>query len=263
MECREYEAQFNDYLDGELSLKERETLKVHLRECLSCYRKWNSLQKTKEVVSRLPNLNPPSYLSAIVMARVKERPSRRLTYSFAHLPKWVPLGAVAALVLIVSLALWQVLLPSVPLRSRVSNQNNTPNIDSTSRQPAAKWTTTREESQPPVPVMVLRVKDFSRADRELQSMLRSIYGPMFTPTRPLNSSSARLIDIKVPGQRFSHLLRELHKIGHLDQSQVEIRGPVNPQQQKAISIRIVVVGNGSDVEIQQMRGVKNEPAGIE
>ena len=83
-------------------------------------------------------------------------------------------------------------------------------------------------------------------------MLRSIYGPMFAPTRPLNSSSARLIDIKVPGQRFSHLLRELHKIGHLDQSQVEISGSVNPQKQKAISIRIVVVGNGSDVEIHQV-----------
>jgi hypothetical protein len=252
MECRKYESQFNDYLDGELSLKERETLKLHLRECLSCYRKWNSLQRTKEIVSRLPNLNPPAYLSAIVMARLKERPPRRLAWSFAHLPKWVPLGAVAALVLIVSLALWQVLLPSVSFRSLVSDQNTTPHIGSTSRQPAANLTTTQEGSQTPVPVMVLRVKDFSRADRELKSMLRSIYGPMVTPTRPLNSSSARLIDIKVPGQRFSHLLRELHKIGHLDQSQVEIRGSVNPQKQKAISIRIVVVGNGSDVEIHQL-----------
>jgi hypothetical protein len=248
MECQKYESQFNDYLDGELSLKERETLKLHLRECLSCYRKWNSLQRTKEIVTRLPSLHPPSYLSAIVMARLKERPARRLAWSFAHLPKWVPLGAVAALLLIVSLALWQVLLPSVSLKSLVSDQNNTP----TSRQPAANLTTTKEGFQTPVPVMVLRVKDFSRADRELESMLRSISGPMVTPTRPLNSSSARLIDIKVPGQRFSHLLRELHKIGHLDQSQVEIRGSVNPQKQKAISIRIVVVGNGSDVKIHQV-----------
>jgi hypothetical protein len=57
----------------------------------------------------------------------------------------------------------------------------------------------------------------------------------------------------VPGQRFSHLLRELHKIGHLDQSQVEVHRLASPQKQKAISLRIVVVGNGSDVEIHQLR----------
>jgi hypothetical protein len=104
--------------------------------------------------------------------------------------------------------------------------------------------------------MVLRVKDFSRADRELESMLRSISGSMLQerePTRSLNSSSARLIALKVPEQRFSHLLRELHKIGHLDQSHVELHRSSNPQKQKAISLRIVVVGNGSDVEIHQLR----------
>jgi hypothetical protein len=73
------------------------------------------------------------------------------------------------------------------------------------------------------------------------------------PTRSLNSSSARLIDLKVPEQRFSHLIRELHKIGHLDQSHVELHRSSNPQKQKAISLRIVVVGNGSDVEIHQLR----------
>jgi hypothetical protein len=57
----------------------------------------------------------------------------------------------------------------------------------------------------------------------------------------------------VPEQRFSHLLRELHKIGHLDQSHVELHRSSNPQKQKAISLRIVVVGNGSDVEIHQLR----------
>jgi hypothetical protein len=73
------------------------------------------------------------------------------------------------------------------------------------------------------------------------------------PTRSLNSSSARLIDLQVPEQRFSHLLRELHKIGHLDQSQVEVHRSSNAQNQKAISLRIVVIGNGSDVEIRQLQ----------
>ena len=255
MECRKYVSQFNDYLDGELSMKERETLQFHLRKCLSCYRKWNSLQKTKEILSRLPNLHPPSHLSAVVMARLKERRLRRLTAPFAYLPRWLPLGAAAALVLLISLTLWQVMLPSFSLRSLLSGQDNTLTISGTTSQPTAKSATTREGVQTPVPVMVLRVKDFSRADRELQSMLRSISGPLVPerePTRPLNSSSARLIDVRVPRQHFSRLLSELHKIGHLDQSQLEIHRLANPQKQKAISLRIVVVTNGSDVEIHQL-----------
>jgi hypothetical protein len=256
MECSKYVSQFNDYLDGELSLKERETLQCHLRKCLSCYRKWNSLQKTKEILSRLPNLHPPAHLSAVVMARLKERRLRKHTWPFANLPGWFPLGVGAALVLLVSLTLWQVLLPSFSLRSLVSGQNNTLTIGEPASQPTNKFTTRRGGAQTPVPVMVLRVKDFSRADRELESMLRSISGQMVQerePNRSLNSSSARLIDVEVPGQRFSHLLRELQRIGHLDQSQVEVHRLANPQKQKAISLRIVVVGNGSDVEIHQLR----------
>jgi len=256
MECGNYQLQFNDYLDGELSPKERQMLQFHLRECLSCYRKWNSLQKTKEILSRLPKLNPPSHLSAVVVARLKDHRLRRLIGPFAYLPRWLSLGAAAALLLVISLTLWQVLLPSFSFRSLLSGQNNTLTMSGTPSEPAAKFATTREGAQTPVPVMVLRVKDFSRADRELQSMLRSISGPMVEerePTGALNSSSARLIDIRVPGQHFSHLLHELHKIGHLDQSQVEIHRLANPQRQKAIAIRIVVVGNGSDVEIHQLR----------
>jgi hypothetical protein len=255
MECRKYESQFNDYLDGELSLKEREALQFHLRKCLSCYRKWNSLQKTKEILSRLPKLDPPAHLSAVVMARLKERRLHTSQWPFAYLPKWLPLG-VGAAVLLISLTLWQALPPSFSFRSFFSGQDNTLNMSGPSGQPAAKFTIKRGGSQTTVPVMVLRVKDFSRADRELESMLRAISGSMLQEreaARSLNSSSARLIDLKVPEQRFSHLLRELHKIGHLDQSQLEIHRSANPQKQKAISLRIVVVGNGSDVEIHQLR----------
>jgi hypothetical protein len=255
MECRKYESQFNDYLDGELSLQEREELHFHLRKCLSCYRKWNSLQKTKEILSRLPTLHPPAHLSAVVMARLKERRLRKILWPFDYIPRWLPMG-VAAAGLLVSLTLWQVLPPSFSFRSFFSGQDNTLNISGNSSQPEANFSTRRGGSQTPVPVMVLRVKDFSRADRQLESMLRSISGPVVQekePTRSLNSSSARLIDVKVPEQRFPHLLRELHKIGHLDQSEVEVHRLANPQRQKAISLRIVVVGNGSDVEIHHLR----------
>ena len=170
MDCRKYESQFNDYLDGELSLKERESLKSHLKKCLSCYRKWNSLQKTREILSRLPSLHPPAHLSAVVTARLKERGWRKRPWSFANLPGWLPLGVGAAAVLLISLTLWQVLPPS---SSPIAGRDNLLSTGGASEKSTAEFTTRRRASSGTVPVMVLRVKDFSRADRELESMLRS------------------------------------------------------------------------------------------
>ena len=256
MECRKYESQFNDYLDGELSLQEREILKSHLKKCLSCYRKWTSLQKTQEILSQLPSLDPPAHSSAVVMARLKERGWRRRPWSFANLPGWLPLGLAATAVLLISLTLWQVLPPSSSLRSLLPGGDNLLSTGGASEESTAEVTTRRRGSPGTVPVMVLRVKDFSRADRELESMLRAFSRPMVQerePTQSLRASSARLIDVKVPGQRFPHLVQELHKIGQLDQSQVERHSLSNPQKQRAISIRIVVVRNGTDIDIRQLR----------
>ncbi len=89
-------------------------------------------------------------------------------------------------------------------------------------------------------------------------MLRSFTWPPLPEresSRSPHAKSARLFQLQVPGQRLPHLLRELHKIGHLDQNQVESQKLANSGQQKhvSISIRIVVVSNGSDVEIRQLR----------
>ena len=87
-------------------------------------------------------------------------------------------------------------------------------------------------------------------------MLRSFARPPLperqSPRSP-HAGSARLFQLQIPGQRLPHLLRELHKIGHLDQGQVESQKLANPGQQEQVSIRIVVVSNGSDVEIRQLR----------
>ncbi len=257
MDCRKYESQFNDYLDGELSSRDREALQSHLKECLTCYRKWSSLQKTHEILHQLPTFNPPKHLIAVVMARLKNRRLRERSWFFANFPRWLPLGVGVAAVLLISFTLWQVLPSPLSWRSLTSgSHDNILDATESSVQPSAKFTIRKRNSSTSVPVMVLRVKDFSRADQELESMLRSFNRPVLPEKesiRSLRSSSARLIDVKVPGQRFPHLLRELDKIGHLDRSQVESHKLADPQQQKAISIRIVVITNGSDMEIRRLR----------
>ena len=257
MNCEKYQSQFDDYLDGDLSLRERKELQHHLKECLSCYRKWSSLQKTQEILHQLPTLDPPEHLSAVVMARLKNRRHHRPPWFSATFPRWLPLGVGAALLFLISVGLWQVMPSQYPWQSLFPSSRK--NVTTTTRpaEPSPETFTIRKgDPDSSAPVMVLRVKDFSRADQELQSMLRSFTRPPLPERqsgRSPNARSARLIQLQVSGQRLPHLLRELHKIGHLDQSQVERQKLVNPGQKKQISIRIVVVSNGSDVEIRQLR----------
>ena len=257
MNCGKYQSQFNDYLDGDLSLRERKKLQHHLKECLGCYRKWSSLQKTQEILHQLPTLDPPEHLSAVVMARLKNRRLHRPPWFSANLPRWLPLGVGATLLFLISVGLWQVMPSQYPWQSLFPSSRK--NIATTTRpaeQSPETYKMRKGDSDSSAPVMVLRVKDFSRADQELQSMLRSFTRPPLPEresSRFPNARSARLIQLQVPGQRLPHLPRELHKIGHLDQSQVERQKLANPGQQKQISIRIVVVSNGSDVEIRQLR----------
>ena len=257
MNCGNYQSQFNDYLDGDLSLREREELQHHLKECLPCYRKWSSLQKTQDILHQLPALDPPEHLSAVVMAGLKNRRLHRPPWFSANLPRWLPLGVGATLLFLISVGLWQVMPSQYPWQSLFpSSRKNGATTTRPAEPPKDNFTIRRGEPDSSAPVMVLRVKDFSRADQELQSMLRSFTRPPLPEresSRSPHSRSARLIQLQVSGQRLPHLLRELHKIGHLDQSQVERQTLANPGQQKQISIRIVVVSNGSDVEIHQLR----------
>jgi len=257
MNCGNYQSQFNDYLDGDLPLRERQELQHHLKECLGCYRKWNSLQKTQEILRRLPSLDPPEHLSAVVMARLKNRRLRQPLWFSANLPRWLPMGVGATLLLLISVVLWQIMPSQYPWQSLFPHSRKNLATNPRPAEPSQENFTIRKgDPGSSDPVMVLRVKDFSRADQELQSMLRSFTRPPL-PERESSHSpharSVRLFQLQVPGQRLPHLLRELHKIGHLDQSQVESQKLANTGQQKQVSIRIVVVSNGSDVEIRQLR----------
>jgi len=257
MNCGKYQSQFNDYLDGDLLLRERQELQHHLKECLPCYRKWSSLQKTHEILRQLPPLDPPEHLSAVVMARLKNRRLRQPLWFSANLPHWLPMGVGATLLLLISVVLWQVMPSQYPWQSLFPSSRKNVSINTLPAEQSPESSTIRKgDPGSSAPVMVLRVKDFSRADQELQSMLRSFTRPPL-PERESNRSpqakSVRLFQLQIPGQRLPHLLRELHKIGHLDQSQVESQKLANTGQQKQVSIRIVVVSNGSDVEIRQLR----------
>ena len=250
MDCSKYQLQFTAFLDGDLALTECEQLRAHLQECLTCYRSWSSLQKTREVLSRLPELDPPEHLGALVMARLKNRHFYQRSSMFSIIPRWLPLGLGATALLVLMFTLFRT-VPFPWLSEPLDSKNGMMTKNVSSEQPAPRITATQPSFVSAKPVMVLKVEDFARVDQELDSMLRSFSRstqPEREPVRSVRTSSARLIDLQVSGQQFPHLIRELHKIGHLDHSQLESDESVASNQHNAISIRIVVVNSEADTE---------------
>lgn len=245
MNCRTYQSQFSAYLDGDLSPSERKQLHSHLKECLPCYRSWISLQKSVDLLRHLPDLEPPEHLRGMVMARLDGRLFRQRASFFTGAHRWLPLAVGTAALLVFAVVLWQVIPPTLTWESLTPGiiQRLVANKVSTT-QPSGRTAVSEHSPDYAGPVMVLKVKDFSRADKELATLLRSFSPsllPEKQPTRPIRSSSARLIDFQVSGQRYSHLISELHKIGTLDQGQTEKHNAPVARHRKPISIRIIVI----------------------
>ncbi|UCG13404.1 MAG: zf-HC2 domain-containing protein [Deltaproteobacteria bacterium] len=255
MDCRKYQLQFQLHLDGDLSPEERQLLQAHLTECLPCYRKWSSLQKTRELLRQLPDLDPPDHVRTDVMAQLKEHHQRQRPWFLADRRQWLPVGVALTALLVISVAVWQ-LLPS-PFSWKESSSSASKSSVShalPSDVPTAKFSASNKNQGAAAPVVILKVKDFSRANQELRSVLRSFASPQLQEkqgVRPVRSSSIWLIDIPVPDGRYRHLLQELHKIGHLDRRQLEDLGLSTPSSQQSISFRLVVVSSGTEAETRQ------------
>ncbi len=255
MDCSEHQAQFTVFLDGDLATEARDRLQAHLKECLNCYRRWCLLQETQRVLNQLPELDPPEHLGALTMARLKRRRFPGLSWLSASIPRWIPVGIGVAALLFTSVALWRS-MPSRFFRQSLesSSHKSTTSKGTAARQPEARFTGSQRSYSSDGPVMVLKVKDFSRVDQELESVLRSFSQSMLPrrePARSVRSSSARLIDFQISGQQFPRLIRELGKMGHLDHAAVDSHKLASSNRPKSISIRIVVVSNGKGTEIWQ------------
>ena len=255
MDCSAHQAQYTAFLDGDLTTEARDRLQVHLKECLNCYRRWCLLQETRRVLNQLPELDPPEHLVALTMARLKRRRFRRLSWLSATVPRWIPVGIGVATLLFTSIALWRS-MPSHFFRQSLesASQESITTEGATAGQPEARFAGSQRNYSSDRPVLVLKVKDFSRVDQELESMLRSLSQSMLPrrePARSVRSSSARLIDFQISGQQFPRLIRELDKMGHLDHGTVDSHKLASSSRPKSISIRIVVVSNGKDTEIWQ------------
>jgi hypothetical protein len=246
MDCREYQAQFSDFLDETLSPEERRALQSHLKTCLSCYRNWSYFHKTIGSLRQLPSVEPPDYLSTLVMARLKGRLASPRNWLLATTYRWLPIGVAVAALLLVSVVSWWKLPFYLPWRSAGNDLNQSVTAGNHAPVPSSPADSLRIIENPRIPgqVVVLKVQDVTRAGRQLESLLQAFVGPMVQQQGPSPlaiSKNARLIHLQVPSRRYSHLMRELVKIGHVDQGQNLQDDLTLPQPLRDVAVHIVVI----------------------
>ncbi len=117
--CQEFEKRLPAYQEGLISGQDQKDLENHLHSCEPCRRALQDLNRTKDLLSRLPEVAPPPWFTQKVMVRVREEAAgergllRKLFYPL-HIK--IPLEAMASvLVVILAVYVFQVNEPETPL----------------------------------------------------------------------------------------------------------------------------------------------------
>jgi len=92
MNCVKVIGQFSAYLDGQLTVAEREAVRSHIADCARCREELDALARTVYAVADLPRLRAPADLRDQVMSNLD-----RAAPAEAHQPRWrMYWGAAAA-----------------------------------------------------------------------------------------------------------------------------------------------------------------------
>ena len=78
LSCKQLVLRSSDFLDGQLTLRERFALRTHLAMCINCRRFIRQLRLTQQVVQQLPEVEI-SGLDALAerLARAAKKPEKR------------------------------------------------------------------------------------------------------------------------------------------------------------------------------------------
>jgi anti-sigma factor RsiW len=104
MECRIYTESLTALMDGELASEEASTVRAHLLNCPTCDAEYRSLLYSYELVSkaRLVDFRATSW--SVIENRIRApRESRRFVRTWIFPNVWLPITAIAALILFISL----------------------------------------------------------------------------------------------------------------------------------------------------------------
>ena len=109
MTCRDMEPWIAGLIDGSLAEGEKERVEAHLQSCGDCRRALAELKASDAQLKALGEVEPPPWLKARVMARVREEPQEResaFRRLFFPLHIKVPIQALATV--LIAVAAWNV-----------------------------------------------------------------------------------------------------------------------------------------------------------
>jgi len=77
MECKDIRERLPAYREEDVDLEEKRAIGQHLSSCQQCSRALDDLKKAEELVKRLPEVEPPAWMTQKVMARVRAEEEKK------------------------------------------------------------------------------------------------------------------------------------------------------------------------------------------
>jgi hypothetical protein len=117
--CQDFEKRLPAYQEGLVSGQDKKDLEDHLRSCAICRLALQDLNRTKDLLGRLQEIDPPPWFTQKVMARVREEAEGKrglLRKLFYPLHIKIPLEAMASiLVVVLAVYVFKTTEPEMPL----------------------------------------------------------------------------------------------------------------------------------------------------
>jgi hypothetical protein len=114
MKCSEIEERLTAYLENFLQNEEKGIIEEHCAQCSGCRSALEDLKRTREILEKLDEVEPPDWLAGKVMAKIAEKEEDKgwLQRFFLPLHVKVPVQALAmALVVVISVYLYRSTTP--------------------------------------------------------------------------------------------------------------------------------------------------------
>ncbi|MHB8835650.1 MAG: anti-sigma factor family protein [Candidatus Methylomirabilia bacterium] len=111
--CRDVRADLSAYLDGDLDSLLTGEIRAHLENCAACRLELDQLRLTVGALRGLPDLPPPAAILAGVRSRLRPEPWYRRLRVLRQWPLGVPVGALATVLVVVGISLFQARYPDM------------------------------------------------------------------------------------------------------------------------------------------------------
>ena len=128
MRCSEIEDKLTTYLENFLQKEERAMIKKHCAECDNCRHSLESLQKTKDILKGLDEIEPPPWLAETIMARIYAKEEKKSWFQRFFLPLRVKVPIQALAMIFVAVLSVYIYKSTAPDMERLDRPQHLPQV---------------------------------------------------------------------------------------------------------------------------------------